>query len=468
MNQLSITAVKNDITANNANIPLSNRIIATTTHVEVSRKLDNCVISSNPVLSSNLIHVNDMKANTNSKVSRALHPNRRPLSSGTGYINSGISISQPPLRPGSHDSVTEGPVTNDWTVSSIGNVMNTHAQMLHILNHRESLLPVQNNDVIAAPAVLPLPVPISPMTKGHSGSNTVSGQGIDITSTVGRGTGYQHHYSPINHTPPTAYPLQSGVDSPMEVARYNIPESTNDSYVTEADGVETVQSEEFVYDLTTANYFVMNEDGDTCESKDDISDSNNISLQYSNSTEAKSTAEEEIQTITNPAESSMLSECSANNTTITMNNDFEATSVLTGHNAPMLLVKSIPSAQRQLQDTSAMKELLLVSNKLQVSTTIKLTFGNSKSAPLHITSRAVMTRYDPYHLGSYHIMPTSHLGDNSSSQEVFQVSPYKLTIAQGGVGVMYITFVPTIGYGVYSGALKLKSNRKVSITKLII
>lgn len=48
----------------------------------------------------------------------------------------------------------------------------------------------------------------------------------------------------------------------------------------------------------------------------------------------------------------------------------------------------------------------------------------------------------------------------------FQVSPHKLIIQPGEESTLYITFTPSHRYeGIYTGALKIKSKKKVNETE---
>eukprot|EP01041_Mallomonas_annulata_P000720 gene720-1390_t len=105
---------------------------------------------------------------------------------------------------------------------------------------------------------------------------------------------------------------------------------------------------------------------------------------------------------------------------------------------------------------------LTVQGQIGLSTTISLKFGNRKSKPQHLTTRAIQMRFDAY--DGFKPDARGQTEDYQAESEItnaFQCTPNKLTVEPGEVAVLNISFTPD-RLGVYSGALKIKSTRKAS------
>ena len=350
----------------------------------------------------------------------------------------GISVNKPFQRPNTTATpeVEVVPTTNTIVGTTANTAFNFSEYTMPntmSLNHREFAISASTKTEVNPAVYHAHEVPMSPEASTN----------IKTTSTIGRVRHHeQNYYSAINESPPKAYGA-----SESTCVTY--------SYVTNV-------SEDFVYDLTTANRFVMDETVDHNQS---------VSLDYSSTESSCSTSmvpesekdspdsviEEGVGMQTQSAlDCSYVSTC--NNTTITMNEE----QLMQQHDGgvPLLIVSNGRTKKVADNVPSSMKELLLVSNKIGEPTTIKLTFGNNKNhhSDLIINARATMMRFDPYHSDSESVTTDAFA---TLPSEAFQVSPQNLTIHRGKVGAMYVTFLPNTKCGVYGGVLKLRSNRKV-------
>ena len=444
---------------------------------------------------------------TGNSVSRALHPHRRPMSSVPAGIFTGISSSQPQLRPVCEDATAptepSDSAETDPSEASVPTVTpatiavsRPSPEECAITNHRDLLaFKFAHQDVA--------PAPYHPISKGDAVACPQSPEPssitdrIDLTSTIAKEP-CSHRADPITNTPPQACrpvrPLarraasQAPASAMMSVAcGASASESESESRCSSAPSNSTAEASQFVYDLTTANRFEMDAESVSEESAGDCSadftdttvDADETVLSDEPGLEAVLGSEQiprrhATQTKGHQDVVSELMDCSQmlddetegfamNNTTITMNDEEE---MVDCEDAPMLVVgPRRGSTDGATEGPSAMKELLLVSSRLGEATTIKLTFGNDRAhkSDLVIRSKAVIMRFDPYHRDGAGVDVDARACGFCGSEVTgtdFQVSPYELTIRRGEVGSMYVTFVPKQSYGVYSGALKLSSSRK--------
>lgn len=108
-----------------------------------------------------------------------------------------------------------------------------------------------------------------------------------------------------------------------------------------------------------------------------------------------------------------------------------------------------------------MKEVTLSCAPLDF-TTLVLTFRNQRKRPMTLKSSAILVRFDK--LGQFWDANKSSCNQSSllaPSGSVFQVSPRVLKLEPGARANLYLTFSPNQeAQGIYSGALKIKSNGK--------
>ena len=131
------------------------------------------------------------------------------------------------------------------------------------------------------------------------------------------------------------------------------------------------------------------------------------------------------------------------------------------------------AARRKSTDGVEDVKELTVQGYLGQSTTISLKFGNRKSRPQTLTTRAIQMRFDAFATsdtdgGGVRDRIVRNNGNRSalSAKELeiensFRCHPRRLEIAPDAEAELFITFSPDL-MGVYSGALKIKSSKKVS------
>jgi hypothetical protein len=148
---------------------------------------------------------------------------------------------------------------------------------------------------------------------------------------------------------------------------------------------------------------------------------------------------------------------------------------------PNLLV----TRKRRKKDAAIeMKEIVLKAAPGE-STTVALTFGNSRPGIIILRPKAILVRYEPslQALAPSPSAPLSHSGDKAglefipgtpqrvkeeeerekSRRLIFSVSPESLPLLPGAENILHVTFSPSLeSSGVYSGALKIKAGNKVS------
>ena len=127
-------------------------------------------------------------------------------------------------------------------------------------------------------------------------------------------------------------------------------------------------------------------------------------------------------------------------------------------NPPRLVVAGRRKKEESMDDV---KELT-IQGHIGLSTTISLKFGNRKSKPQRLSTRAIQMRFD-----AYDGMKPAAGGEHEKTLESeimnsFQCHPRKLTVMPGEIAVMNVSFSPD-KLGVFSGALKIKSNKKVRL-----
>lgn len=129
-----------------------------------------------------------------------------------------------------------------------------------------------------------------------------------------------------------------------------------------------------------------------------------------------------------------------------------------------------------------MKEIVLKATPGD-STTVALTFGNSRPGVIKLQPKAILVRYEPSAQATAPSALLSHSGDiaglgampgtpqrvtvederERSHRLIFAVSPESLSLLPGAENILHITFSPSAeSSGVYSGALKIKAGNKVS------
>jgi hypothetical protein len=129
-----------------------------------------------------------------------------------------------------------------------------------------------------------------------------------------------------------------------------------------------------------------------------------------------------------------------------------------------------------------MKEIVLKATPGD-STTVALTFGNSRPGVIILRPKAILVRYEPSLQAPTPSALLSHSGDKAglgvipgtpqrvkeeeerekSRRLIFSVTPESLPLLPGAENILHVTFSPSLeSSGVYSGALKIKAGNKVS------
>ena len=127
-----------------------------------------------------------------------------------------------------------------------------------------------------------------------------------------------------------------------------------------------------------------------------------------------------------------------------------------------------------------MKEIVLKATPGD-STTVALTFGNSRPGVIVLRPKAILVRYEPSKQVPAPSSVTSQSGRTAglgvipgtpqrlteedrekSRRQIFAVTPESLSLLPGAENILHVTFSPSVeSSGVYSGALKIKAGNKV-------
>lgn len=119
---------------------------------------------------------------------------------------------------------------------------------------------------------------------------------------------------------------------------------------------------------------------------------------------------------------------------------------------------------------SVMKEVLLLSKPGEYITRV-LTLSNKGSHVMTLYPVIKQTRFDSLnnHTRKSKLDTSGYGLDLLPELQAFQVSPHKIDVYPGQQGTFYVTFSPSKEYeGIYSGALKINSRKKVSYLIIIL
>ena len=115
--------------------------------------------------------------------------------------------------------------------------------------------------------------------------------------------------------------------------------------------------------------------------------------------------------------------------------------------------------RRNKDEFNNVKEVV-VNGPLGVTTTIVLTFGNTKTHDLKMFAKAIQMRFDSFQASQSSQQHSNVSADNILSEDVaFDVTPRTMLLAPREQASFYITFTPT-RLGVYSGVLKIRTDKK--------